>query len=160
MEIIKNNYKRTDSENNSNPVEKYSITCQNCNSKLVATKEDMHIGWMGAYHITCPCCGEEEMIDVIPGIDVTAKNIQFPEHFYHTNSNSAKTVEILPDRINQEIKLGIKFFRDNKDEWAWYASFGDMFMAMYRLNGENEYYIAVTKDYYEGYVQFEEEDYS
>ena len=54
MKILKDNSKNREVKEQ-NPIIK--IFCSECNSELEITKEDTHIGWMGARFVTCPCCG-------------------------------------------------------------------------------------------------------
>ena len=57
------------------------------------------------------------------------------------------------------IYASFKFFRENKDEWNWYTSHGDLFLSVYRHPGDEDYFVLVTKDFYETYIPFEREDY-
>ena len=52
------------------------------------------------------------------------------------------------------------WFRHNKEEFCWYTKFGDLFLAMLRYDGDEEYSVIATKDYYQTVIPFEEKDYS
>ena len=158
IKIIKNNYKIQSNEElikNS----KIRIHCSECDSELEITEEDTHIGWLGARFITCPCCGKEAMVDELDGITLTKDNLEFPVHFNRTTKGLRHVVEINSDEIIKEIQRGITYFRGNKDEYYWYTSYGDLFLIVFRYSGDEEYFVMVTKDFYETYIPFEREDY-
>lgn len=135
------------------------INCDTCDSELEITKEDTHIGWLGAVYVTCPCCGEETIIDELEGITLTKDNVEFPTHFNRTNKDLRNVVEISPDKITDAIKKAIEYFRQYKDAFAWYTASGDSLVAVYNNSGDEEYFVMVTKDYYTTYIPFEPQDY-
>jgi hypothetical protein len=137
----------------------FKVNCDYCGSELEITKEDTHIGWLGERFITCPCCGEESMVYKLDGITLTKDNLEFPVHFSRTKAGLRHTVEVKSDEIIKEIKRAITYFRENKNEWSWYTSYGDLFINVYRYSGDEEYFVLVTKDFYETCIPFEEEDY-
>ena len=130
--------------------------CNKCGSKLEVDEEDVHIGYMGAYHFKCPVCGEESMIDELNGILVTKDNITFPDHFYQFGNG----VEMNNEEVQESIREGIEHFRKYPDEFSWYSGFGDKFVAVYNNSDDYEYYIMVAKDYYETHIHYELEDYN
>lgn len=157
MKVIENNYK-----SKTKPVKNISESiiayCDNCDSKLEITEEDTHIGWLGARFVTCPCCGQESMLDEMEGITLTVDNIEFPVHFSRTNKDSG-AVEISDEDIVKDIKRAINYFRtSNDDDWCWFTEHGEVFVAVYKLDGDDEYYVVVSKDYYSTYIPFEGED--
>lgn len=158
IKVIKNNYQKEHIEeaktNNS-----IKINCDKCDSELEITENDTHIGWLGARFITCPCCGEESMVDELDGITLTKDNLKFPVHFNRTTKGLRHIVEIKSDEIIKEIKRAITYFRENKNEWHWYTSHGDLFLSVYRHPDDEDYFVLVTKDFYETYIPFEREDY-
>lgn len=135
------------------------IHCSQCGSELEITKDDTHIGWLGALFVTCPCCGEESMIDELEGITLTVDNLEFPVHFSRTNKGMRQVVENSSEEIVKEIKRAITYFRKHKDEYYWFTSHGDLFVVVFRYEGDEEYSIMVTKDFYETEIPFQEEDY-
>ena len=135
------------------------IHCSECGSELEITKDDTHIGWLGAAFINCPCCGQESMVDVMDGITLTIDNIEFPVHFKRTVLGASKIKEVKATEIVKEIKRGVEHFRNSKDHSCWYTSYGDLFLVMFRYPGDEEYWVVVTKDFYEAYIPFEKEDY-
>lgn len=160
MKILKDNYNHVVERKLKNTKPKLlKIHCDQCDSELEITKEDTHVGWLGALFVTCPCCGEESMVEELEGITLTVDNLQFPIHFNRTNKDTRQVVENSPDEIVNEIKQGITYFREHKDEYYWYTSYGDLFVIVFRYEGDEEYFVMVTKDFYETDIPFEQEDY-
>ena len=153
MKILKNNYGK---EIQDKPI--YTV-CNNCFSELEVTDEDIKIGWLGEAYVTCPCCGKETTIDdETKGITLTADNINFPTHFHRVNKDlDAK--EVSNEEIIRDIKKGIQYFRENKDEYVWYISYGDLFLIIFRYLEDDEYFILTTKDYYETWLSFDKNDF-
>lgn len=160
MKILHNNC----GKNNIQPVfpksKTIKIECDKCGSELEITEEDTHIGWLGARFVTCPCCGEESMVDELDGITLTPENIQFPTHFTRVNKNLKDVKEVENEKIVNEIKRGILFLRTSKEEFCWYTSSGDTFIIVFRYDGDEEYFVMVAKDFYETDMPFEEVDYN
>ena len=158
IKIIKNNYK---SQPNEEPIKnnKIRIHCSECDSELEITENDTHIGWLGARFITCPCCGEETMVDELDGITLTKDNLEFPVHFNRTAKGLRHVVEVNPDEVIKEIQRAIAYFREHKDEYYWYTSYGNLFLTVLRYSYDEEYFVMITKDFYETYIPFEKEDY-
>ena len=158
IKVLKDNSKNIEvkEENTMFPLK---IKCSQCDSELEIVEEDTHIGWMGAKYITCPCCGEESMVDELEGITLTKDNLEFPVHFNRTAKGLRNVVDVNSDEIIKEIKNSITYFRENKDEFYWYTRYGDLFLIVFRYSGDEEYFIMATKDFYETYIPFEKEDY-
>lgn len=158
IKVLKDNSKNIEvkEENTMFPLK---IKCSQCDSEIEIVEEDTHIGWMGARFISCPCCGEEAMVDELDGITLTKDNLEFPVHFNRTTKGLRNVVEVNSDEIINGIKKAITYFRENKEEWNWYTSYGDLFLSVYRHPGDEEYFVMVTKDFYETYIPFEDEDY-
>ena len=156
MKILKNNCSIKETKNIVNSL---NIQCNICGSELEITEEDTHIGVYGAAHVTCPCCGDETMVEELEGITLTKDNIEFPVHFYRTNKNLRNVKEVEPSRIIDDIKRSVEYFRRNKDEFAWCTATGDTFLTVFRFSDDEEYHVVVSKDHYETYIPFEKEDY-
>jgi hypothetical protein len=157
VKVLKNNCIESVKKNTP---EKITIECDKCGSELEITKEDTHIGWLGAAFVTCPCCGEDTMVEEMEGITLTKDNIEFPLHFIRTNKELRNVSEVASDSIIKEIKKGIEYFRKNKDAYDWYTSYGDLFISMYKYDEDKDYFVLVTKDFYETNIPFEAEDYN
>lgn len=159
IKVLKDNSNKVEVQEENTTLYPIKINCSQCASELEITEEDTHIGWLGARCITCPCCGEESIVEEIDGITLTKDNIEFPKHFMRTNKEMRRVKEIEPPAIEKEIKEGIDYFRENKDEWVWFTTYGDLFIVIFRNSEDEDYYITVTKDFYETYIPFEREDY-
>ena len=159
IKVLKDNSNKLEVKEENNIIYPLKINCSECDSELEIAEEDTHIGWLGARFITCPCCGKEAMVDELDGITLTKGNLEFPVHFNRTTKGLRNVVEINSDEIIKEIQKAIAYFRVNKDEYYWYTSHGDLFLIVFRYSGDEEYFVMVTKDFYETYVPFEIEDY-
>ncbi len=157
IKVIQNNFNKTESIKEKQTT--IHTFCDECNSELELTPEDTHIGWLGAAFVTCPCCGEETMVEELEGITLTKDNIVFPVHFQRCNKDKKSVKEIYNDKITSEIRKGIEWFRCNKDEYYWYTSYGDLFVIIFRYTDDEEYFVVVTKDFYNACVPFEKGDY-
>ena len=159
IKVLKDNSKNIEVKEENIAMFPLKIKCSECGSELEITEEDTHIGWMGARFITCPCCGKEAMVDELDGITLTKDNLEFPVHFNRTTKGLRHVVEVNSDEIIKEIQKAITYFRVNKDEYYWYTSHGDLFLIVFRYSGDEEYFVMITKDFYETYIPFEREDY-
>lgn len=146
MKVIKNNYNDDDIST------KLHIECEHCGSELEITKEDTHIGWLGAAFVKCPCCNQDAMVDEVDGITLTKDNIEFPLHFSRTNKDQRHVVEVKDLKIKEEVARGIEWLMANKDEEYWYTCHGDLFLIIFNDVEDREYYILVTKDFYDTYI--------
>ena len=82
IKVIRNNFNQNDLNKKVEEKPKVVHTCcEYCESELEVSKEDTHIGWLGAAFAKCPCCGQEIMVDELEGITLTKDNIEFPVHF-------------------------------------------------------------------------------
>ena len=161
IKVIKNNFNKINlNKNIEEKSKKIHIFCEHCDSELEISKEDTHIGWLGALFVKCPCCGQESMVNELEGITLTKDNIDYPIHFNRTNKDLRNVVEVKKDEIIKEIQRGIDYFRVNKNESYWYTCYGDLFLIVFRYEGDEEYFVLVTRDFYETDIPFEKEDYN
>jgi len=161
IKVIHNNFSQNDLNKKVEVKPKFVHTfCDNCDSELEISEEDTHIGWLGAPFVKCPCCGQESMVDELEGITLTKDNIDYPIHFNRTNKDLKNVVEIQKDEVIKEIQRGIDYFRTNKDEFCWYTYYGDLFVIIFRYEGDEEYFVLVTRDFLETYIPFEKGDYN
>ena len=161
IKVIQNNFNKINlNKNIEEKSKKIHIFCEHCDSELEISKEDTHIGWLGAPFVKCPCCGQESMVNELDGITLTKDNIDYPIHFNRTNKNMRNVVEVEKDEVIKEIQRGIDYLRANKNETYWYTCHGDLFLSVFRYEGDEEYFIVVTRDFYETYIPFEREDYN
>lgn len=160
LKVLKNNHDSSKTILNESIKPKvFTIICDNCDSELEITKDDTYIGWLGAAYITCPCCGKETLVEEVEGITLTVDNLKFPNHFLRTNKNERNVKEVCSTEILKEVKNGIKYFRNNKDEFCWFTCYGDLFIVVFRYSGDEEYYVVITKDFYDTNIPFEKVDY-
>ena len=166
MKVIQNNYKNQSRDPHQLPeqtkprVEKVNLECENCGSVLEVSREDVHIGWLGLPFVTCPCCNYEMDVEEFEddAIDICASNVKYPTHFT-VSSKDFRAIEISDEEINKWIQQGIGYFRNNPEEYYWYMASGNSMVHMYKFDGDEEYYVIVSKDYEHGLIQFEDEDY-
>lgn len=159
MKVIKNNYIDTNMKHDISIKYPVHMICENCSSELEVTKEDTHIGYLGFRYVTCPCCGEEICVDEFDHTVVTVDNIKFPVYFIRTNKDLREVVEVDDNKVTEYVKDGIKYLRENKDEFSYFVTTGDVFVVVFRFEDDKNYLVLVTKDFYESYLDFEEEDY-
>lgn len=162
MKVLKDNYKNNHISNHIIEVNPYpkKVVCENCESELEYEKSDVTIGWLGAGYIKCPLCGYEMMLDdENEGIILTADNIEFPTHFNHTSEETGAKDCFDNERIKKYIRDAIKYFRENKEEFAYHTCSGNLIIHVYRFSEDEDYEIYVTNDYYQATIPFEIEDY-
>lgn len=160
IKVIQNNFNQSELNKKEGMPLTVHTFCDYCDSELEVSKEDTHIGWLGAAYVTCPCCKRETMVDELDGITLTKDNVEFPVHFRRTNKDLRNVVEVQNDEIIKEIQRGIDYFRTNKAEYYWCSSYRDLFVIIFRYKGDEEYSVLVTKDFYETDIPFEKEDYN
>lgn len=167
MKVIQNNYKNQPRNRYQIPevikpklrVEKVNLECENCGSVLEVSREDTHVGYLGLPYVTCPCCNYEMDIEEFDddAIDICASNVKYPTHF-SLSSKEFKAVEISDEEINKWIQQGIHWFRENPEKYSYFIASGNSMVHMYKFDGDEEYYVIVSKDYEHGSIQFEKED--
>ena len=161
MKVLKDNYNEIETINDTT-IEPYprSLICERCGSELEYEKSDLRIGFLGCAHIDCPCCGAENMIeDNENNIDLTFNNIKFPNHFWHTSKETGALDVCNTEEIRDRIERAIRYFRNNKNEYDWYSSCGNLYVNVHRYEGDEIYDITISNDFYTTEIPFEEEDY-
>ena len=138
MRIIENNYKYDLAKD-------YEIEyiCESCNSVFQYNDDDIEFDEYEDEYVKCPCCGHKCLV----AEKVTEKNIRFPESFYEFGGNNTKSVNISDDEIIKNIKECISWLKKNPNEPFKYIAYGNMLLCVF--NHEDEYYIMVTKNYFE-----------
>lgn len=162
MKILENNYKQPNINENDNNIKSYprECFCESCRSKLEYEKSDLRIGALGSVYLDCPLCKYENMIeDNENTITLTKDNIEFPAHFFHISKETGAVDCCNEKKIKDSIERAIDFFRKNKDEFDWYTESGNLHISVTRYDGDKEYYVVVTNDYYSTYIPFEDKDY-
>lgn len=161
MKVLKDNYNevKTISTKTIEPYPRYLI-CEECGSELEYEESDLKMGFLGCMHLDCPLCGCSNMLDDNENnIDLTANNIEFPAHFWHTSKETGAVDRCNAEEIKTEIKRAIEYFRKNKDEFSWFTSSGNLYVGVCRLDGEEAYDVVISNNFYDTLIPFEEEDY-
>lgn len=134
--------------------------CENCGSELEYDESDIYIGVYGAAHIKCPLCNYENMLDGNENdIKLTKDNIEFPTHFHHTSKYTGAVDTCNNEYIKKRIREAIEYFRNNKNEFAWFSGSGNTMIFVYRMDDDEDYDVMVTNDYYSTTIPFEKKDY-
>lgn len=138
MRIIENNYKYDLAKD-------YEIEyiCESCNSVFQYNDDDIECDEYEDEYVKCPCCGHRCFV----AEKVTEKNIEFPKSFYEFGGNNTKSVNISDNEITKNIKECISWLKKNPNEPYRYMAYGNMFLCVF--NHEDEYYIMVTKNYFD-----------
>lgn len=160
MKVLKNNYENNQTNNkNIEPYPRFHV-CQSCLSELEYDESDLRIGELGLCFLDCPLCEYENIIeDNENTITLTKDNIEFPVHFFHTSEDDGAVDVCTNEYIKESINKAIECFRNNKDEFVWISETGNTFITVFRFDGDEDYYVVVTNDYYSTHIPFEEEDY-
>ena len=160
MKVIKNNYTAIESTNDVDESYPRTLKCEMCESTLQYDKSDITIGLYGAAHIRCCLCGCSNMLeDEDNDIVLTKDNVEYPIHFYHTSKEFGAVDLCNNKNVKKAINNAIEFFRNNKDEYCWLTTTGNLCVFVTKLDDDKEYSIWVTNDYYSTYIPFESEDY-
>ena len=163
MKILKNNYnniKQQETTVQINPYPRKTI-CEQCQSELEYEKSDLIIGALGCVYIDCPLCGHNIMLDENENsISLTKDNISFPTHFFHTSEETGAVDMCNNEEIKERICKAINYFRKNKDEFVWYSYCGNLCVIVFRYDGDEDYEVIVTNNYYNTYIPFETKDYT
>lgn len=164
MKVLKNNFNQTESfEKEVNKVESYprKLICENCQSELEYEKSDLKMDLFGCMSIHCPLCGYDNMLeDNEDSITLTADNVEFPVHFYHTSEKTGAINCCNTEEIRKNILKAIDCFRRNKEECYWGGHItGNLYINVRRWSGDEMYEVTVSNDFYSTEIPFESEDY-
>ena len=111
-------------------------------------------------YVDCPICGEHNMlVDNEKSITLTVDNIEFPVHFHHVSVETGAKDVCNTEEIRERLRSAITYFRNNTDEYFWYAESGNLFIMVHRCSDDDEYFVLVSKDFYSMDIPFQEEDY-
>ena len=154
MKVLVDNYNTKDTE------KLHKLTCEICSSELQYDQSDIEIGEYGLALIECPLCGRLNYLeDGEHDVTLTKDNVVFPTHFYHTSKENGAVDVCNNENVKKAINQAIEYFRQNKDAYNWCTMSGNLCVFIYRLDGDEEYSIWVTNNYYETSIPFEQEDY-
>lgn len=161
MKVLKDNYSNVkhiiDEIKNDYP---RKLVCEKCESELEYEESDIKNGVYGCAFVACPCCGYDNFLDDEEHeLVLTMDNVEFPTHFDHTNTECAVDV-FNNEKIKEYICKAIKWFRQNKDEYYWGGHItGNLYISVIRLDGDEQYEVSVSNDFYSTNIPFEENDY-
>ena len=162
MKVIKNNYTEASAKEKIKKIEPYPrmLICEECHSELEYEKSDLRIGALGCVYLDCPCCNRDNLIDGHEDtITLTIDNIEFPIHFFHTSKENGAVDVCNNDEIKKRIKNAVEYFRKNKDEFSYITECGNLSLVVYRYEGDEDYQVMLTNNFYSTYIPFEDEDY-
>lgn len=163
MKVLKDNYNNNNViEENINQIKPYprDLICENCGSELEYEESDVYIGALGCAYLKCPCCNNENMLEENEhSIDLTKDNVEFPMHFFHTSVDTGAVDCCNNEKVKNAIYQAIDYFRKNKEKFAWTTECGNLYMNVFRYEGDENYYVVVSNDYYSTYIPFESVDY-
>ena len=136
------------------------MVCGGCGSELEYEESDVSVGALGCAIVNCPLCCEDNIIeDSEKAITLTADNVEFPTHFWHTSKENGAVDCCNNEEVKRCIRKAINYFRKNKNEFVWYSAYGNLYIFVLRYGGDEEYNVIVTNDYYDTHIPFETEDY-
>ena len=160
MKVLKNNYKYDTYVEE--VVKNYpkKMICEYCGSELEYEKSDIRIGTLGCAIVDCPCCGKDNMVDGEAGIELTKHNVEFPVHFFHTSKDTGAVDCCDNENVRKYINQAINYFRTYKDENSWFCCTGNLYINVSRWDGDENYWVVVSNNYYDTYIPFEKEDYN
>ena len=162
MKVLVDNYKKNDYAEMNRRIESYprKMVCECCNSELEYEEVDIKIGAFGCAYIKCPLCNSTNFIDNSEKeLTLTARNVEFPTHFWHTSVETGAVDCCNNEEVKRAIYKAISYFRENKDAESWITATGNLCVHVNRFEGDEDYDVLVTKDYYETHIPFEEADY-
>lgn len=156
MKVLENNYEKSTGRN---AVRK--IVCDHCRSVLEIDESDVDYGAYGLPQITCPCCGK--MIDDTgdtPAETLTAENLIFPKHFHHVSKESG-AADCFERNVLKTIREQVDFLRHHPEEsccGGWIS--GNLMSIVVRYDGDEQFVVLVSNDFYETAIPFNENDMS
>lgn len=161
MKVLKDNYNNNyvESKNYEKPYPRKHV-CEECGSELEYDKSDIVIGAFGCAFLKCPLCGQNSSVyDEDVELTLTRNNIEFPTHFWHTSKETGAVDNCNNEEVKKCIYRAIDYFRNNKNEYHWFTACGNLRVDVSKFDGDENYEVMVTKDYYETYIPFEKTDY-
>lgn len=157
MKVLVNKCGKAHIEKDIKPTKKF--VCEYCDSELEYEESDIRFGALGCACINCPCCGEENVLYEEEGLQLTQDNVEFPTHFFHTSKETGAVDCCNNKEIKKYIRKAIDYFRNNKDENNWFCCTGNLYIDVSKWEGDENYWVVVSNNYYDTYIPFEKEDY-
>lgn len=151
MRVIENNYKKPEKDRSK---ETNRIACDHCDSVFEYDESDVHIGAYGCAFVTCPCCGKENDALDSDSVELTPSNVRFPVHY----GSFKEGIKIENTEVDKYVRKCIDDIREESGDWSTTAC-GDTAVFVFRMSGDEEYWVYVGKGGYETYIPFEACDY-
>ena len=156
MRVLINNYNKENKIMDSEYPKK--IRCEHCDSVLAYDKSDIRIGQLGLAFIDCPLCDSEICFeDEEEGLRLTKDNIEFPTHFFKPRVENISNIS--SSKIEACIKEGVEHLRKYGEDFAWYAESSNTHITVFKMDGDEGYWVIVAPNFYSTHIPFEEEDY-
>lgn len=158
MKVLKNNF--NNETTNLKPYQRKHI-CNNCESELEYEESDLKMGEYGCMYLTCPLCKYSNMIeDNEKSITLTVDNIEFPIHFHHVATSTGAVDCCNTEMVREHLHKAINYFRKHKDEYDYgHWITGNFYFHVHRYEGDENYEVTVSNDFYIADIPFEPEDY-
>ena len=123
------------------------LKCEHCNAELCG---EVQFGQLGLGYIHCNECGEDSYNEELDEITLTSDNVTFPQHYF--NFGYGKKID--NDYINESVRKGLKYLEENPNEDFCQLGTGDTNITIVKYEGDKEYCVIVSKNYYETFVPF------
>lgn len=133
------------------------VECEHCGQSFnVSSNEEREYGEFGLPYIICPCCNQKCYLEDEKALDITPKNLKFPDYFTQFGVSEG-AVHIGDEYIEEWTKKALDYLLKNPDSHFYHTGTGDSMVI--GLQYDDEIDIVVAKNYYE-YTHTKEEFYS
>lgn len=121
------------------------LHCEYCEEEL---QGEPQVGRLGLKYIHCDHCGKDSYNEELGEIELTSDNVTFPQHYFCYSDGK----QLKDEFINEEVRKGLKFLEKNKEEDFVQLGSGDTDITITKYEGDGEYRITVSKNYYETFI--------
>ena len=126
-------------------VENTILKCEYCEEELHGEPQ---VGQLGLKYIHCDNCGKDSYNEELGEIELTSGNVTFPQHYFCYSDGK----QLKDEFINEEVRKGLKFLEKNKEEDFVQLGSGDTDITITKYEGDGEYRIIVSRNYYETFI--------
>lgn len=137
------------------------LICDYCDSELEYDESDLYMKEYGCMYVDCPVCGHSNMlVENEHSIILTKDNVVFPLHFHHISKDDGAVDNCNEETVRKYIDEFIRYLRNHHDEYfcGGYVN-GNTYVIVERFDGDNDYEVTVSNDFYQTYIPFDNEDY-
>lgn len=125
------------------------IECDECNSLIEYDREDLCHGAYGLPHLTCPVCDcEIEILDQNEELNLTSKNIEFPQHFYHFGQIEG-AVKLEDKEVQKMVRDVLNRFDPEADGDYYCTATGNTLVMACYCEEDGAIMVYVARNYYE-----------